>query len=77
MATLQVKNLPDELYDDLRKIAKARNMTISAAVRNAIERDLANSKWWDRWDKLSTRDISLDVADLLQEARELRDAELE
>lgn len=77
MATLQVKNLPDELYDDLRKMAKARNITISAAVRNAIERDVANAKWWDRWDKFPTRKISLDAAELLREARELRDAELE
>ena len=77
MATLQVKNLPDALYDDLRKMAKARNMTISAAVRNAIERDISNAKWWDRWDKLPVRDINLDAANLLKEARELRDAELE
>ena len=76
MATLQVKNLPDELYDDLRKMAKAQNITISAAVRNAIEREVASAHWWDRWDKLPTSDINLDSAELLREARELRDAEL-
>ena len=77
MATLQVKNLPDELYADLREMAKARNITISAAVRSAIERDVSNAKWWDRWDKLPDRDINLDAVDLLREAREMRDAELE
>lgn len=76
MATLQVKNLPDELYDDLRKMAKARNMTISATVKDAIERDVAHAKWWDRWDKLPTNDIQLDSAKLLREAREERDTEL-
>ena len=77
MATLQVKNLPDELYADLREMAKARNITISAAVRSAIERDVSYAKWWDRWDKLPDRDINLDAVDLLREAREMRDAEFE
>ncbi len=77
MATLQVKNLPDETYERLRVLAKQRNTTISATVRRAVDRELATAAWWDEWDKLPRYDLKVNSAELLREARELRDAGLE
>ena len=77
MATLQVKNLPDETYERLRALAKQRNTTISATVRRALDRELASAAWWDEWDKAPRFDLKVDSAELLREARELRDAGLE
>lgn len=77
MATLQVKNLPDETYERLRHLAKQRNTTISATVRRALDRELASAAWWDEWDKLPRYDLNVNSAELLREARELRDAGLE
>lgn len=77
MATLQVKNLPEETYEQLRQLAKRRNTTISATVRQAVDRELEAASWWDDWDKTPRSNVKIDSAELLREARELRDAGLE
>ena len=77
MATLQVKNLPDEMYERLRQLAKQRNTTISATVRHALDRELETAAWWDDWDKLPRSNLKINAPELLREARELRDAGLE
>ncbi|MXZ03437.1 MAG: ribbon-helix-helix protein, CopG family [Chloroflexi bacterium] len=77
MATLQVKNLPEETYEQLRQLAKRRNTTISATVRQAVDRELEAASWWDDWDKTPRSNVKIDSAELLKEARELRDAGLE
>ncbi len=77
MANLQVKNLPDELYDQLRELAKERGLTISATVRETLEREVESAAWWRRWDSLPTRNRDFNASELLHEARELRDAGLE
>ena len=74
MATLQVKNLPDETYERLRQLAKRRNSTISATVRHAVDRELETASWWDEWDKAPRSNVKIDSVGLLREARELRDA---
>lgn len=74
MATLQVKNLPDETYERLRQLAKRRNSTISATVRRAVDRELEAASWWDEWDKVPRSNIKIDSVELLREARKLRDA---
>ncbi len=77
MATLQVKNLPEETYEQLRQLAKRRNTTISATVRQAVDRELEAASWWDDWDKTPRSNVKIDSAELLREARKLRDAGLE
>ncbi len=74
MATLQVKNLPEETYERLRRLAKRRNSTISATVRQAVDRELEAASWWDDWDKIPRSNVKINSAELLREARELRDS---
>jgi len=38
MASLQVRNLPDELHERLRRCAQQRNCSMSAVVLQALER---------------------------------------
>jgi antitoxin FitA len=40
MATLYVENVPDDLYDALRKRAKANHRSIAAEVRSILEQDV-------------------------------------
>jgi len=40
MAALQVKNVPDELHDELREVAAQRGCTISDLVLTAIRKEL-------------------------------------
>ncbi len=76
MATLQVKNVPDEMYEQLRQLAKQRNTTISATVCRALDRELQTATWWDEWDKAPRSNLKINSVELLREARQLRDAEL-
>ena len=62
-ATLQVKNLPEETYEQLRQLAKRRNTTISATVRQALDRELEAASWWDDWDKTPRSNVKIDSAD--------------
>lgn len=77
MANLQVKNLPDDVYERIRRLAKQRNTTISATVRHALDRELETESWWDDWDKVPRNNLKVNAAELLREARDLRDAGLE
>ena len=40
MATLQIKNVPDDLYAALRKQAKKNNRSIAAEVRALLQRNI-------------------------------------
>ncbi len=76
MANLQVKNVPDELHDRLRKHARNRNCSMSAAVLDAIERELTWWEWRERFADRPETDLGTDAATLLAEARRQRDTEL-
>ena len=75
MANLQVKNIPDALYERLRKYARDNNCTISAAVQVAIERELARGDWPGRLAQRPRSDLGVDASALLTEERLLRDVE--
>lgn len=77
MANLQVKNVPEELHDRLRRHARSRNCSMSAAVLEAIERELARWEWTQRLANRPKTDLGTDAATLLAEARRERDTELE
>lgn len=73
MANLQVKKIPDELHERLRRHARANNCTISSAVLTAIERELARSEWRGRLAARPLTDLGIEAAELLAEERSSRD----
>ena len=75
MANLQVRNVPDVLHKRLR--ALERNCTMSAAVLDAIERELARWEWSKHLSTRPTTDLGIEVASLIAEVRASRDSELE
>lgn len=77
MANLQVRNVPETLHERLRQHARKRNCSMSAAVLDAIERELTRWEWRERLDKRPETNLGIDAATLLAEARRQRDTELE
>ena len=45
MPTLDVRNVPDELYERIRRRARAQNRSISAEVIALLDRALAEAGW--------------------------------
>ena len=76
MANLQVRNMPEELHERLRRHARSRNCSMSAAVLQAIERELDSWEWHERLASHPTTDLGIDAATLIAAEREQRDAEL-
>ena len=77
MANLQVKNIPDELHERLRRHAREHNCTISAVVLTAVERELSRSEWSERLPQRSRTDLGIPAADLLHEDRAQHERENE
>ena len=77
MANLQVRNVPEALHERLRRHADKRNCSMSAAVLDAIERELTRWEWRDRLAQRPKTDLGTDAATLLADMRGLRDTELE
>lgn len=75
MANLQVRNIPDDLHERLRRHARARRRTMSAVVLGAVERELAREEWRERLAQRPETDLGIDAAALLAEERALRDRE--
>ena len=73
MANFQVKNIPDDLHERLRRHARENHCTISAAVLAAIERELARWEWRQRLNQRPKTDLGVEAAALLTEERSLRD----
>lgn len=69
MANLQVKNIPDELHERLRRHAREHNCTISAAVLTAVERELARWEWRERLAQRPQTELGVPAADLLYAER--------
>ena len=76
MANIQVKNVPDELHERLRRHARKKNCTMSAAVLAAIERELSRAEWRERMANRPVVDLGVPAAQLIEEARAERDKEL-
>ncbi len=75
MATLEIRNIPDDLHERLRRHARAHNRTVSAVVVSALEHELACADWRERLAQRSPTDLVVDAAVLLSEERAMRDAE--
>ena len=72
MAHLQVKNVPDSLHDRLRALARETNRTVSAAVLDAVQREVAAWEWKKRLAGRPTTDLGVEAATLIAEARSRR-----
>ena len=76
MDNLQIRNIPDDLHERLRRYAFERNCTISEVVLIAVERELARWEWRKRIAQLPKTDLGIEAATLLAEERSLRDKEI-
>ena len=73
MANLQVKGLPDDLHEELRRRADADGTTLSDLVTRMIRRELAVpsvSDWLAELAAQPARDDDLDVESLMAEIRD-------
>lgn len=73
MANLQVKGLPDDLHEELRRRADADGTTLSDLVTRMIRRELAVpsvSDWLAELAAQPARDDDLDVESLMDEIRD-------
>ena len=77
MVTLEVKNIPDEMYERLRALAADRKTSVDATVRDVLEWELKNAEWWRHWKTLPRTNRVIDAARLVRESRTLRENELE
>lgn len=76
MANLQVKNIPEDLHERLRRAAAASRRTLSEVVLEALERELARHDWQQRLAGRPKSDLGVSAASLLAEERAGRDREL-
>ena len=78
MANIQVKNVPEELHERLRRYAREENCSMSAAVLAAIERELERSEWRERMANRPIVDLGPGetAAEAVEAERALRDKEL-
>ena len=75
MANLQVRNIPDDLHERLRRHARENNCTMSAAALIAVERELERWEWRKRLAQRPRTDLGVEAATPLVEERRLRDME--
>ena len=76
MANLQVRNIPEDVHERLRRHARESSSTMSAMVLSAIKRDLAMREWQKRLARRPETDLGVDAATLIAKERALRDAEV-
>ena len=76
MVNLQVKDVPDELYQRIRWLATRRDSSIDSVILEAIEQAVRREEWWERWESRPTFDGELDSVRLIREAREENDRKL-
>ena len=69
MATLQVIDLPDELYERLQAAAMYRGTTVEATVLEAIERQVHRVEWRRRVNLMEPVDLGMNGAELVRDAR--------
>ena len=73
---LQVKKVPPDLHERLRRHARIHNSTMSDVVLAAIENELARHAWRERHAGRPGVDLGVSAASLLEEERASRQQEL-
>jgi plasmid stability protein len=80
MANLQIKNVPEDMHEELRRRAKARRMSVRDYVLDLIARDQKMTtmrEWLEGIARLDPIDIGdVTPAELIAKGRVERDAEL-
>ena len=76
MANLQVKNIPEDLHERLRRHARENHCTLSASVLAALERELARWEWRKHLAQRPKTSLGVPAAALLMEERSQRDLEI-
>lgn len=80
MANLQVKNVPDDLYHELRRRATVRGVTLRDYVLALIRRDqrfALKEEWLASLDELEPVRLDRPISELIQEDRAERDREMD
>ena len=80
MASLVIKDIPDALYERLRRAARERDCTVPTTGDFALallQRELEWLEWKERWARLPVSHRTVSAATMLEEARAERDKELE
>ena len=77
MANLQVKNIPEDLHERLRRHdARENHCTLSALVLTALERELARWEWRKHLAQRPKTSLGVPAVALLMEERSHRDLEI-
>ena len=76
MASLQVKNIPEDLHERLRRHARENHCTLRASVLAALERELARWEWRKRLAQRPKTSLGMPAVALVMEERSLRDPEI-
>ena len=78
MSAIQVKNVPDDLHEAVRRRARDEGLTVGDYVLTLIERDLAFPSQRQWLDELGTREPveEIDVMGTLDAVRAARDQNL-
>ncbi len=77
MSNIQIKDVPDEVHEELRRRAAAARRTIRDYVLDLIERDLAIARnWEERLRSVEPVALPVDTAELVRSGRQDRDGEL-
>lgn len=79
MGHLQIKNLPTELHEELRRRALMRGLSVRDYVLHLIEKDQllpTTAEWLDRVRSRQPVSSGLDGAELVSEHRDQREREL-
>ncbi len=51
MSTLTVRQLEDEIYQDLKAQAESHGRSMESEVRDILAQAVRGRKWWPRWVK--------------------------
>ena len=76
MVNLQVKNIPEDLHERLRRHARENHCTLSASVLASLERELARWEWRKHLAQRPRTSLGVPAAALLLEERSRRDPEI-
>jgi hypothetical protein len=73
MANLQVKDVPEDLHQKLRRCAKRRRTTLREIVLEAVRREVSQEEFVSRLRRRRPVELGRSAAELLHEARRERE----
>jgi hypothetical protein len=73
MANLQVKDVPEELHQKLRRVAKRRRTTMREIILEAVRREVSQEEFVARLRRRRAVNLGRPAAEFLREARRERE----